>query len=234
MLSAADTALQVRATRFSSRSRSARRTIHPAGSSARRNSSSGSRLASAALVGRRARSVEFGTSGWRRRAPRRREPSGILERRTDSGEVSGECCSVTMALLPPWICDEVRASAEDGSTTLVNQVEDSHDGDHDRDEHDAPRGVGDQLARVGQITLRSSATTWRMNSAMREAKPSGPPRCGGRPRSGVAVARVSVTSSFADGPLLARSRRSVCPTGRAGQEGLEPPTAGFGDRCSTS
>ena len=124
-----------------------------------------------------------------------------------------------------------------------------HDDGHEH-EHDA--GVGDQLVRVGRTTLRSSAMTWRKNRPMR-AEEAGSPACRpGRVRrarraAGVRRARIGHRSSSRRRPASA----AECSTGPdrpllsvtlcrcswwcyAGQEGLEPPTAGFGDRCSTN
>src|SRR4051794_25847212 len=95
--------------------------------------------------------------------------------------------------------------------------------------------------RVGHTTLRSSAITWRRNNDSRVNQLRGPlvgPSSGLGRRSGAAVTplvwltRVHLSSwknldslTVTAGPLTAGSRK-------AGPEGLEPPTTGFGDRDS--
>ena len=93
-------------------------------------------------------------------------------------------------------------------------------------------------ARVGQATLRSSARTWRTYSAapMRSFGAAGPRAGLGLAAGGSAVgADLALTLHHplhlsVHGYLFGRESLDE----RAGQEGLEPPTAGFGDRCSTS
>ena len=122
-------------------------------------------------------------------------------------------------------------------------------GDGDRDEHD--EGGLTRSLRVGQVTLRSSTRTSRRNFAM--LKPCFWPErvwarclaCAGlatrawrRRRFAARPSRlpVCVESDFLPDPVWLfltafATNRSVQ---LAGLEGLEPPTPGFGDRCSTN
>src|ERR1700722_6742736 len=87
--------------------------------------------------------------------------------------------------------------------------------------------------RVGQITFRSLATTWRVNSAgeVRSGLAAAPDPL----RSRVWVAMSSPNTELNGSPRTGqRNPGGSSRTALAGQEGLEPPTAGFGDRDSTN
>src|SRR5579863_1874015 len=90
-------------------------------------------------------------------------------------------------------------------------------------------------SRVGQITFRSSAATCRMNRAgvVRLAVAPDPLRRSALwPRVWVAM---SSPMRYTDPPRAGwPGHIGPCQTALAGQEGLEPPTAGFGDRDSTN
>src|SRR5690606_32184466 len=91
--------------------------------------------------------------------------------------------------------------------------------------------------RVGLTTFFSSAITWRTNSAIRAKRPRflvvpSPARPA---RSG--LPEVVLADSLTGGlPHWSgcRGRGRRVDAAAAGQEGLEPTTAGFGDRCATN
>ena len=81
-------------------------------------------------------------------------------------------------------------------------------------------------AFVGQATFFSSPRTSRRNSlgVVRS-------RCAG---GGAGRRRLAALALHLALGLSVHSRLGSIGAGRAGQEGIEPPTAGFGDRCSAN
>src|SRR5579875_231259 len=156
-------------------------------------------------------------------------PAGVVPapvpRRPRAGDHAAAACPGPLA---------APASAEDGDHQLREaEVEAGHDGHHDQDEDDRHRCVGDQLLarrpdHLPQLSPHLAQEDDRPGPARTRRRP-------GRPALSLAayLSRHVLTYRADRRPALGPGAAGGCRPGFAGQEGLEPPTAGFGDRNSS-
>ena len=182
-------------------------------------------------------------------APRRARPGSVATASVTSGGASASPSSSvwswsSRSLMGGILREEKRDQLPEGQV----EHEDQDDHEDQGGQHDGR--VVDELGAVGQATWRISSRTSRRNCrrgtpAVRCTTPLLPRRLGRpHPRARVRVGRrpiglhLPLALHHALGLAVHGSRLTLLRLGsvdvRAGQEGLEPPTTGFGDRCSTS